>query len=68
MLSHTVSRLFERSWSNWSLYKSLIKMTAATCMFDAGVDEQLFMHRTGHRASETIVYGRGSFMIASTHC
>ena len=50
VLGNTIRRLFEhaeipRFYTNHSL-----RTTAATRLFDAGVDEQLIMKRTGHRS------------------
>ena len=51
MLSCTVSRLFEEDGVTGHFTKHSLRATAATRMFDAGIDEQLIMHRTGHSSS-----------------
>ena len=51
MLSCTVSRLFEEAGVTGHFTKHSLRATAATRMFDAGIDEQLIMHRTGHSSS-----------------
>ena len=54
LLAKTVSRLFKAAgivghYSNHSL-----RATSATRLFDAGVDEQLIMSRTGHSSAEGV--------------
>ena len=49
MLSQTVSRLFEEATGHFT--KTSLRVTAATRMFDAGIDKQLIMLRTGHSSS-----------------
>ena len=51
MLSHTVSCLFEEAGVTGHFTNHSLRATAATRMFDASIDEQLIMHRTGHSSS-----------------
>ena len=51
MLSHTVSRLFEEARVTGHFTNHPLRATAATRMFDAGIDEQFIMHRTRHSSS-----------------
>ena len=52
MLSRTVSRLFEEARVSGHFPNHSLRATAATRTFDAGIGEQLIMHRTGHSAEE----------------
>ena len=54
MLSRTVSCLFEEAGVTGHFTNHLLRATAATHMFDAGSDEQLIMHRTGHNSSVVV--------------
>ena len=54
MLSHTVSCLFEEAGVTGHFTNHSLRATAATRMFDAGSDEQLIMHRTGHNSSVVV--------------
>ena len=53
-LSRIVTRLFENAGISGHYTSHSLRATAATRMFDAGVDEQLIMSRTGHSSSNGV--------------
>ncbi len=50
-LSGTVSRLCDGAGLTGHFTNHSLRATAATRMFDAGIEEQLIMHRTGHSSA-----------------
>ncbi len=51
MSPRTVSRLFEEAGDCGHSTNHSLRATAATCMFDVGIDEQVIMHCTGHSSA-----------------
>ena len=47
-LAHIVNNLFQNDGISWHFTNHSLRTAAATRMFDAGVDKQLIMDRTGH--------------------
>ena len=54
MLSNTVRRLFETAGIAGHFTNHSLRPTAATRMFNTGMDEQLIMHRTGHSSTSGV--------------
>ena len=51
MLSRTVNHLFEEAGVSGHFTSHSLRAKAATRVFDAGIDEQLIMHCTGHSSA-----------------
>ena len=53
-LARTINGLFESAGISGHFTNHSLRATAATRMFDAGVDEQLIMNRTGHSSTSGV--------------
>ena len=53
-LAKTISRLFDEVGITGHFTNHSLRATAATRMFNAGVNEQLIMHRTGHSSTDGV--------------
>ena len=51
LLSNTIPRLFKEAGLKGNFTNHSLRATSATRLFDAGVDEQLIMSRTGHSST-----------------
>ena len=54
LLAGTVKRMCEKAGVNGYYTNHSLRATAATRLFEAGVDEQLIMLRTGHSTSSGV--------------
>ena len=53
-LANTVTRLFKSAGISGHYSNHSLRATAATRLFDAGVDEQIIMSRTGHSSADGV--------------
>ena len=53
-LANTVTRLFKSAGISGHFSNHSLRATAATRLFDAGVDEQIIMSRTGHSSANGV--------------
>ena len=54
VLAGTVQHLFKAAGIEGHYSNHSLRATSATCLFDAGLDEQLIMARTGHSSSDGV--------------
>ena len=53
-LANTVKRIFEKAGIEGHFTNHSLRASAATRLFEAGIDEQLIMQRTGHSTTSGV--------------